>query len=74
MNHLVDAVVNANMGAIVSAPRTLAYRNHQKSMHAALMLWAWGVFLPSAVLLASLRTKHNVALGTTRLSFPPANS
>eukprot|EP00041_Stephanoeca_diplocostata_P005853 m.69642 g.69642 ORF g.69642 m.69642 type:complete len:235 (-) comp16037_c0_seq3:23-727(-) len=59
--NLVSAL--KNMGAIVSAPRTLAHRNHQKSMHAALMLWSWGVFLPSAMLLASLRTKHNVVLG-----------
>eukprot|EP00462_Mataza_sp_D1_P000921 CAMPEP_0175088114 /NCGR_PEP_ID=MMETSP0086_2-20121207/80_1 /TAXON_ID=136419 /ORGANISM="Unknown Unknown, Strain D1" /LENGTH=156 /DNA_ID=CAMNT_0016360535 /DNA_START=96 /DNA_END=566 /DNA_ORIENTATION=- len=27
------------------------------------MIWAWGVFIPSAVMLASLRSKDNVALG-----------
>eukprot|EP00040_Diaphanoeca_grandis_P013152 m.66475 g.66475 ORF g.66475 m.66475 type:complete len:183 (-) comp23695_c2_seq1:86-634(-) len=51
------------MGGIFSAPATLADRNFQKSLHAALMIWSWGVMIPGTVMLASLRSKQNVVLG-----------
>ena len=37
------------MGSIFSKPADLADRNFKKSLHGALMLWSWGVFLPGGV-------------------------
>mmetsp|Transcript_23167 Transcript_23167/g.60576 ORF Transcript_23167/g.60576 Transcript_23167/m.60576 type:complete len:180 (-) Transcript_23167:141-680(-) len=45
------------MGAVVStlaAPATtLAQREAKKTVHGALMIWSWGVFIPSAMMLAA---------------------
>eukprot|EP00037_Helgoeca_nana_P010709 m.94456 g.94456 ORF g.94456 m.94456 type:complete len:182 (+) comp20371_c0_seq1:42-587(+) len=46
------------MGTVVStllAPASsLAIRESKKTLHGALMIWAWGVFIPSGMLLASI--------------------
>jgi hypothetical protein len=43
------------MGTVVStllAPASsLAIRESKKTLHGALMIWAWGVFIPSGMLL-----------------------
>ena len=41
------------MGSIFSKPADLADRNFKKSLHGALMLWSWGVFLPGGVAMAT---------------------
>ena len=46
------------MGAVLStlmAPATtIVEREAKKNLHGALMIWAWGVFIPSGILLVSV--------------------
>jgi hypothetical protein len=50
-NFIMGAVLS-----ILSKPGTLAERTAKKNLHATLMLWSWGFFLPGGVMLATYGT------------------